>query len=150
MKFSELSRKGDPSHSDAFARLASPSGEKSRLAVEGEAAHGSSVQHAAEVRFSAAAEDVAAPQSVDPLDRTRRLTSHMMSAALLDDLRVQAQHARQRYQLYKAKAYGQRLTSPVRLRDLARAYEQAETRLRAAETTQRRRRATDNSPASPS
>jgi hypothetical protein len=74
----------------------------------------------------------------------------MMSAALLDDLRVQAQHARQRYQLYKAKAYGQRLTSPVRLRELGRACEQAEARLRAAETTERRCRTAGSSPASPS
>jgi len=51
----------------------------------------------------------------------------------LDDLRAEARHARERYQLYKAKAYGQRPTSPARLRELQRAYEQTEARLRAAE-----------------
>jgi hypothetical protein len=34
-----------------------------------------------------------------------------MSTRHLDDLRAQAQHARQRYQLYKAKVYGPRATS---------------------------------------
>jgi hypothetical protein len=56
-----------------------------------------------------------------------------MSTGHLDDLRAQAQHARQRYQLYKAKVYGPRATSMARLRELERAYEQAEARLRAAE-----------------
>jgi hypothetical protein len=51
----------------------------------------------------------------------------------LDDLRAKAQYARERYQLYKAKAYGQRPTSPERLRELQQAYEQAEARLRFAE-----------------
>ena len=55
-----------------------------------------------------------------------------MSTRHLDDLRAQAQHARQRYDLYKAKAYGPRPTSPARLRELQRAYEQAEARLRFA------------------
>jgi hypothetical protein len=60
-----------------------------------------------------------------------------MSTRHLDDLRAQAQHARQRYQLYKAKVYGPRATSLARLRELERAYEQAETRLRAAEAQER-------------
>jgi hypothetical protein len=51
----------------------------------------------------------------------------------LDDLRAKAKYARERYQLYKAKAYGQRPTSPARLRELRRAYEQSEQRLRFAE-----------------
>jgi hypothetical protein len=55
-----------------------------------------------------------------------------MSTANLDDLRVQAQHARQRYDLYKAKAYGQRLTSPARLRELERAYARADEAFRFA------------------
>jgi hypothetical protein len=63
-----------------------------------------------------------------------------MSAEHLDDLRVQAQYARQRYQLYKAKAYGQRPTSPARMRELQRAYEQAQARLCAAEAEARRGR----------
>jgi hypothetical protein len=56
----------------------------------------------------------------------------------LDDLRAQARYARERYELYKAKAYGPRLTSPARLRELQRAHEQATARLRAAEAEQRR------------
>jgi hypothetical protein len=61
-----------------------------------------------------------------------------MSTSHLDELRAQAQHARQRYDLYKARAYGQRPTSEVRLRELQRTCEQAEARLRAAETERRR------------
>jgi len=51
----------------------------------------------------------------------------------LDDLRAKARYGRERYQLYKAKAYGQQPTSPARLRELQRASEQAEERLRFAE-----------------
>ena len=69
-----------------------------------------------------------------------------MSTRHLDDLRAHAQHARQRYQLYKAKVYGPRATSLARLRELERAYEQAEARLRAAEAQERRGRSTDDSP----
>lgn len=72
-----------------------------------------------------------------------------MSSGHLDDLRVQAQYARQRYDLYKARAYGQRPTSPTRLRELQRASEQAEARLRAAEA-QERAPTTDGSPPGPS
>jgi hypothetical protein len=68
-----------------------------------------------------------------------------MSTRHLDDLRVQAQHARQRYQLYKAQVYGPRATSLARLRELERAYEQAEARLRAAEAQERRARTTEES-----
>jgi hypothetical protein len=76
----------------------------------------------------------------------------MSSATLtrdLDDLRAQAQHARQRYQLYKAKAYGQRPTSLARMRELQRACEQAEARLRAAEAQERRARAMNDGPPGP-
>jgi hypothetical protein len=61
-----------------------------------------------------------------------------MSIERLDDLRAQARYARDRYRLYQAKAYGPRDTSPARLRELQRLYEQAEARLRAAEAEQRR------------
>jgi hypothetical protein len=57
----------------------------------------------------------------------------------LDDLRVQAQYARQRYDLYKAKSYGMRPTSDARLRELQRASEQAEERLRFATDAEQRR-----------
>ena len=61
-----------------------------------------------------------------------------MSAARLDELRAQARYARQRYDLYKAKAYGQRLTSPARLRELERACVRAEDELRFAEAEAKR------------
>jgi hypothetical protein len=60
-----------------------------------------------------------------------------VSTRHLDDLRAQAQYARQRYELYKARAYGQRPTSDTRMRELQRAAEQAEARLRAAEAEHR-------------
>jgi len=66
----------------------------------------------------------------------------------LDDLRAQAQYARERYQLYKAKTYGQRPTSPARLRELQRTYEQAEARLRFAEADESRAPDADDSPQS--
>ena len=62
-----------------------------------------------------------------------------MSTRHLDDLRAQAQHARQRYDLYKARAYGQRPTSAARMRELQRACEGAEARLRAAEAEEAER-----------
>ena len=61
-----------------------------------------------------------------------------MSDEHLDDLRAQAQYARQRYELYQAKAYGQRPTSPKRMRELERACAQAEARLAAAVAKQPR------------
>ena len=56
-----------------------------------------------------------------------------MTDERLDDLRTQAQYARERYQLYKARSFGTRPTSPERLRELQRASEQASDRLRFAE-----------------
>jgi hypothetical protein len=56
----------------------------------------------------------------------------------LDDLRAQALHARQRFDLYKARAYGSRPTSTVRMRELQRASELAAARLSAAEAQARR------------
>lgn len=55
----------------------------------------------------------------------------------LDDLRVQARYWRQKHDLYRAKSYGPRATSPARLRELARAAEVAEDRLRRAQTEAR-------------
>jgi hypothetical protein len=72
-----------------------------------------------------------------------------MSTRRLDELRAQAQYARERYQLYKAKAYGQRSTSQARMRELERAYEGAQARLRAAEAEERRARSTDDRPPGP-
>lgn len=64
----------------------------------------------------------------------------------LEDLRTQAQYARERYQLYKAKTYGQRPTSPARLRELQQTYERAEGRLRFAEAEEARAPKADDSP----
>jgi len=60
-----------------------------------------------------------------------------MSDERLEDLRATARYARQRYELYKAKAYGQRATTPARMRELERACAQAEARLAAAEADRR-------------
>jgi hypothetical protein len=50
----------------------------------------------------------------------------------LEQLRALARHARQRHDLYKAKAYGPRPTSETRLRELAREADAAQARLAAA------------------
>jgi hypothetical protein len=67
----------------------------------------------------------------------------------LDGLRAQAKYARERYQLYKAKAYGQRPTSQARLRELQRAYEQAEERLSFAAAEEQRARGGSERPHDP-
>jgi hypothetical protein len=61
-----------------------------------------------------------------------------MPSGHLDDLRAQARYARERYQLYKARATGARPTSEQRMRELQRASEQAEQRLSFAEAEERR------------
>lgn len=50
----------------------------------------------------------------DPADASRG------SSRRLVDLEAEARYARERYQLYRAKAYGHRLTSAGRLRELER------------------------------
>jgi hypothetical protein len=47
----------------------------------------------------------------------------------LVELGAEAQYARERYRVYRAKAYGPRLTSPRRLRELERLSDLAEARL---------------------
>ena len=54
----------------------------------------------------------------------------------LDDLRVQARYWRDKHDLYRAKAYGPRPTSPARLRELERTAQAAEARLRIAEAAE--------------
>jgi predicted nucleic acid-binding Zn-ribbon protein len=49
------------------------------------------------------------------------------------DLRAQARHARERFDLYRAKMYGSRPTSMTRMRELERECAAAEARLRHAE-----------------
>jgi hypothetical protein len=51
----------------------------------------------------------------------------------LTDLRAEARYARERYDLYRAKAYGSRPTSMTRLRELERASAAADARLLHAE-----------------
>lgn len=53
----------------------------------------------------------------------------------LTELAAEAQHARRRYALYKAKTLSSRATSPERLRELKQASELAETRLRRWKTS---------------
>ena len=61
----------------------------------------------------------------------------------LEELQARAQHARQRYDLYKAKAYGPRLTSPARLRELEREAARTEANLRFAKAQAKRDRTND-------
>jgi hypothetical protein len=51
----------------------------------------------------------------------------------IEDLRAEASYHRERYDLYRAKMYGMRPTSIARLRELERAQQGAEARLRRAE-----------------
>ncbi|MDQ3849839.1 MAG: hypothetical protein M3296_04385, partial [Actinomycetota bacterium] len=67
----------------------------------------------------------------------------LMDAERVEELRAEARHHRQRYDLYRAKAYGQRPTSPVRLRELERIAQAAEERLANAERALQHRRAGD-------
>jgi hypothetical protein len=55
----------------------------------------------------------------------------------LAELEAEARYARERYELYRARAYGPRLTSAVRLRDLERKSKLAESRLDRARADQR-------------
>ncbi|HWE09631.1 MAG TPA: hypothetical protein VG325_09760 [Solirubrobacteraceae bacterium] len=50
----------------------------------------------------------------------------------LRELEALASYARQRYDLYKARAYGPHLTSPTRMRELERECTRAEATLRFA------------------
>jgi hypothetical protein len=56
----------------------------------------------------------------------------MAGSPSIEDLLAEARYHRQRYDLYRAKAYGTRATSPARLRELERACARAEARLDAA------------------
>jgi hypothetical protein len=51
----------------------------------------------------------------------------------LAQLQAEARHARERFDLYRAKVYGPRPTSLTRLRELERACEAAEARFRHAQ-----------------
>jgi hypothetical protein len=60
----------------------------------------------------------------------------MAGPARIEDLRVEARYNRERHELYRAKMYGLRPTSMARLRELERARQGAEARLRRAEQEQ--------------
>ncbi len=64
-------------------------------------------------------------------------------SAQLDDLRVQARYWRDKHDLYRARAYGPRPTSQARLKELERAAQAAEARLRHAEAEARSEPAAD-------
>lgn len=51
----------------------------------------------------------------------------------IEDLLAEARYQRHRYDLYRAKMYGPRPTTMRRLRELERAYQGAEARLRRAQ-----------------
>jgi hypothetical protein len=55
-----------------------------------------------------------------------------ISARGLEHLRAEARYRRERLDLYRAKAYGSRPTSPARLAELERDYELVAGRLRKA------------------
>ena len=59
-------------------------------------------------------------------------------ATTIEALEAEARYARERYQLYRAKMYGPRPTSPARLRELERILDGAEARLRRARQAQAR------------
>jgi hypothetical protein len=80
---------------------------------------------------SAAAHDPA------PRPSAPRETGSAVSAQRLDELRAQARFARERYDLYKARTYGPRLTSPSRLGELERENARAQTSLSFAESEAR-------------
>lgn len=61
----------------------------------------------------------------------------MTDDAELDRLDAEARYHRQRYDLYKAKVYSMRATSPARLRELQHACEAAEERLAHARAMRR-------------
>ena len=60
------------------------------------------------------------------------------SSPSLETLEAEARYARERYQLYRARAYGPRPTSMARMRELQRMHEGAEARLKRARERQAR------------
>jgi hypothetical protein len=57
----------------------------------------------------------------------------MADSARIEELRAEARYHRERYDLYRAKMYGGRPTSVVRLRELERAHQGAASRFRRAQ-----------------
>jgi hypothetical protein len=57
----------------------------------------------------------------------------MAGSPTIEELRAEARYHRERYALYRAKMYGPRPTTLTRLRQLERAHQGAEARLRRAQ-----------------
>ena len=57
----------------------------------------------------------------------------MVDAPNLNELQAEARYHRERYDLYRAKMYGLRPTTTARLKELERAHQAADARLRRAE-----------------
>ncbi len=57
----------------------------------------------------------------------------MAGSPRIEDLQAEARYRRERYDLYRAKVYGPRPTTTARLRELERAHQGAEARLRRAQ-----------------
>jgi hypothetical protein len=57
----------------------------------------------------------------------------MATQRSIEDLLAEARYRRHRYDLYRAKMYGMRPTTMSRLRELERAYQGADARLRRAQ-----------------
>ena len=66
-----------------------------------------------------------------------RVEASTVGKAALRELEAEARYARERYQLYKARAYGSRMTSRERLRELERKAKLAQARLERAKTDDR-------------
>ncbi len=57
----------------------------------------------------------------------------MIGPRQIEELQAEARYHRERYELYKAKTYGPRLTSTARLKELERRHQSADSRLRSAQ-----------------
>ena len=69
------------------------------------------------------------------MEHSCRGSRQAMPSDLMEQRLAEARYARERYDLYKARVYGgARPTSLARLRELERATESAESRLRHAQT----------------
>jgi hypothetical protein len=64
----------------------------------------------------------------------------MVSARRIEEIRAEAKYHRERFDLYKAKRYGSRPTSEVRMRELERRSRGADSRLREAQQENARER----------
>jgi hypothetical protein len=73
----------------------------------------------------------------DRLDDRQAPGPSKRSTLPLAELEADARYARESYELYRARAYGPRLTSAVRLRELERKSKLAESRLDRARADQR-------------